>query len=177
MINILKLIQIIICVTLIIPSVCIFIKEIFNKNASIKKKRLIISSFVFLLSLFIFFVLSIFICYNDDLYTYLKYAPFIQSWIIVKCTLATYFELFVFSCIMLGLYFWIILIFEKIIIKSFVLVDFKKSIKLTFRQKLQYPFMWYEMHANVKKINNKYILSHLAFNELTEFENKEDLDE
>ena len=46
--------------------------------------------------------------------------------------------------------------------------------RLTFRQKLEYPFMWYEMYINVKLTDvNRYMLTELAFKDLRRFKDEE----
>lgn len=175
MINLLKIFQIIIFSLLIFPSIYIFIREPFIKYKKYKNIRLTISGFILSISIIIFMLLSIIITYNDLSYVNLKYAPFIQSWAIIKSSLLAYAGLIVIMTFCMGIYFWSIVITSKrasILKFNSVKPDIPK--KLTLKQKLKYPFMYYEMYVNVKKLKTDYyLLSDYANKDLMNFESKE----
>ena len=68
MINLLKIIQIIICTTVMIPTIYLIIKEMFSNIKKYKKRRLSIYGLIFLIFTLVFMILSIIISYNDKLY-------------------------------------------------------------------------------------------------------------
>ena len=97
MLNVLKTIQIILFAILIIPSLYLIIREPFIKFKKYRKRRLTVCGLTFLISTLIFMILSIIISYNDTLYMSMKYAPFMQSWIIIKSTLLVYVQIIFFT--------------------------------------------------------------------------------
>lgn len=179
MINVLLVIQIVLFTLVVIPCLYLIIKELFNKSNNYKKRQILFYSSIILISMLFFIILSIIITYNDSFYLSMKYAPLIQSWTIIRSTLSIYAQVLsiVIGCI--GIYSWFILICEKRINKSeYNLIDCDVPKKLSLRQKIEYPFMWYELYINVKMIKDKYyILTDLAVKDLQEFEDKEYLDE
>lgn len=175
MITLMKSIQIILFALLIIPSTYLIIREPFIKFKKYRKRRLTICGLMLLISTLVFMVLSIVITYNDDLYLTMKYAPFVECWIIIQSTLSAYVNLisFIIGCI--GIFFWFILITEKRASKlEYNLVECTIPKKLTFRQKIEYPYMYYEMYINVKISKDGYfLLTDYAYKDLMEFEVKE----
>ena len=175
MLNVLKTIQIILFAILIIPSLYLIIREPFIKFKKYRKRRLTVCGLTFLISTLIFMILSIIISYNDTLYMSMKYAPFMQSWVIIKSTLLVYVQIMFFIIGLIGIYGWFILVCEKRANKTpYTLIDCNVPKRLTLRQKIEYPFMWYELYINVKvSQDNYYILTELATKDLMEFEAKE----
>ena len=175
MLNVLKTIQIILFAILIIPSLYLIIREPFIKFKKYRKRRLTVCGLTFLISALIFMILSIIISYNDTLYMSMKYAPFMQSWVIIKSTLLVYVQIIFFIIGLIGIYGWFILVCEKRANKTpYTLIDCNVPKRLTLRQKIEYPFMWYELYINVKvSQDNYYILTELATKDLMEFEAKE----
>ena len=175
MLNVLKTIQIILFAILIIPSLYLIIREPFIKFKKYRKRRLTVCGLTFLISTLIFLILSIIISYNDTLYMSMKYAPFMQSWIIIKSTLLVYVQIIFFIIGLIGIYGWFILVCEKRANKTpYTIIDCNVPKRLTLRQKIEYPFMWYELYINVKvSQDNYYILTELATKDLMEFEAKE----
>ena len=175
MLNVLKTIQIILFAILIIPSLYLIIREPFIKFKKYRKRRLTVCGLTFLISTLIFMILSIIISYNDTLYMSMKYAPFMQSWIIIKSTLLVYVQIIFFIIGLIGIYGWFILVCEKRANKTpYTIIDCNVPKRLTLRQKIEYPFMWYELYINVKvSQDNYYILTELATKDLMEFEAKE----
>lgn len=173
--DILKFIQIIIFSLLIFPSFYMLIREPFIKYRKYKKRRLTIFGITLLTSMLIFIILSIFITYNDELYSTMKYAPFIQSWIIIKSSLLVYMQLLLLLIICIGIYFWFIMITEKRASKlEYNLIDCTIPYKLSFRQKIEYPYMYYELYVNIKRSKDGYyLLTDYGFKDLMEFEAKE----
>lgn len=174
MISILKIIQIVMFSLLIFPTFYIFIREPFIKYKKYRKQRLTISGVIFLSSVLIFMILSIIITSNDELYSTMKYAPFIQSWIIVKSSLIVYAQIVSLMIFLIGVYFWFILVTEKRMSKmEYSLLDCKIPHRLSLREKLAYPYMFYEMYVNVKKSKDDYyILTEYAVKDLLEYESK-----
>lgn len=175
MISIMKTIQIILFAILIIPNLYLIIREPFIKFKKYRKKRMTKCWITFLISTLIFIVLSIFITYNDDLYSTMKYAPFIQSWIIIKSTLLVYSHIILCIVGCIGIFFWFILVTEKRVSKlEYNLIECSIPNKLTFRQKIEYPYMYYEMYINIKHSKDGYfLLTDYAYDDLMEFEVKE----
>ena len=175
MINAMKTIQIILSALLILPSLYFIIREPFIKYKKYRKRRLITCGLTFLTSMITFIILSIIISYNDELYSSMKYAPFMQSWIIIKSTILVYIQLLSIIVSLIGIYGWFILVCEKRASKlANKLVDCNVPKKLSMRQKIEYPFMWYEIYVNAKiSKDNYYILTEMATKDLLEFEAKE----
>lgn len=175
MINVLKTIQIVMFSLLIFPAFYLLIREPFIKYKKYRKRRLTISGITLLTSVLIFMILSIIITYNDELYSTMKYAPFIQSWVIVKSSLLVYVQLLAIFIGCIGIYFWFVMITEKRASKlEYNLIDCNIPKKLSFRQKIEYPYMYYEMYVNVKiSKDGYYLLTDYASKDLIEFETKE----
>lgn len=175
MLNVLKTIQIILFAILIIPSFYLIIREPFIKFKKYRKRRLTVCGLTFLISALIFMVLSIIISYNDTLYMSMKYAPFMQSWVIIKSTLLVYVQVISLFITCVGIFFWFILVTEKRASKlEYNLVECTIPKKLTFRQKIEYAYMYYEMYVNVKISKDGYfLLTDYAYKDLTEFTAKE----
>jgi hypothetical protein len=77
--------------------------------------------------------------------------------------------------VLIGIYGWFVLISEKRASKlEYNLVDCTIPKRLSLRQKIEYPFMWYEMYFDVKiSKDNRYILTEIATKDLLEFKAKE----
>lgn len=175
MINVLKSIQIILFSLLIFPAFYMFIREPFIKYKKHRKRRLTVSGVILLASVLIFMILSIIITYNDELYSTMKYAPFIQSWVIVKSSLLVYAQLLGLFIGCIGIYFWFIIVTEKrASMLEYNLIDCSIPHKLSLRQKIEYPYMYYEMYVNIKRSKDGYyLLTDYGFKDLIEFEAKE----
>lgn len=171
MINTLKAIQIILFSILIIPSVYVILREPFMKNKTYRKTRLTSMSFIFLISTLIFIILSIIITANDDLYSKMNYAPFMQSWIIIKSTFTVYVELMFLIFILLGFYNWCILVSDHRAKSEKMTVDnFIRPKKLKLIYKFKYPYLYYETFLNpIKLSDNEYVFTKYAHDEMIEF--------
>ena len=174
MINALKFIQIIIFLLLIFPSFYILIREPFMKYKKYRKRRLTIFGFILLISMLIFMILSIIITYNDELYSTMKYAPFIQSWGVIKSSLLSYGQFLSIFIVGIGVYFCFIIITEKRVSKlDYNVINCTIPRKLSLRQKIEYPYMYYEMYVNIKcSKDGCYLLTDYGFKDLMEFEAK-----
>jgi hypothetical protein len=104
-----------------------------------------------------------------------KYAPFIQSWIIIKSVLYVYLQLLFFVITSVGVFSLFILFTEKRVGKlELDLYDCEIPKKLSLLEKLKYPFMWYELYVNVKiSKDGYYLLTKKAIDDLSKFEIKE----
>lgn len=167
MISILKIIQIILFSIFMLPSLILISREPFIKNKKYKYKRLRCLSFMFLSSMLIGIIISVFISYNDYSYMYMKYAPFMQLWNAIKFVIVEYIIMIVLIIFGLGIDHASVLLSENKIIDNYYIVT-EVPERLTFRQKLNYPFLFYEIYVLQRKIINsdEYILSENAMREL-----------
>lgn len=171
MTNTLKIIQIILFSLIIFPSLFFLIKEPFNKLKKYRKNRILFFGALFLINSLIFVILSIIISYNDELYLAVKYAPFIQSWIIIKSTLIVYIELFLITLVSIGLYgFYLLVTNRHAQLTKYAFANYNFPKKLSLRQKIEYPYIYYEIYVDVKLFkNDSYLVTGKALKEILEF--------
>lgn len=174
-INIVKIIEILIMFLFSLPSLFLFICNLFNfklsKNLKTRRAKALI--FIFSVSSLFVLVLSVIVVDSDTLYHSMRFAAFQHIFIIFLSCIKTYTTMFSILSMAIVIH----IIFIKLSIntsKKYVRAN-KNILHLhfSFLEKLIYFNLWLETKVFIKQYNDDILISELAYNEFCEKRVKE----
>lgn len=180
MITTLKAIQIILVLVFMIPSMYILIREPFLKKSAYRKVRLTTFSWIWLITSFIFMILSIIVTDLDSTYKDINFAAFNQMYIIIKSVVIVYAQVIGIIILLIGiLALYCVCTNNGYSSENYYLITFEEAHyylnkMTTFDKIFRYSHFYLDCSVMKKKLVNKnmFLIGYWAYEELNKFDKR-----